>query len=475
MTKFLPPFSSTQMYDCCFVMKLYKMTEKLSKTMLDGGGITTGSAMTPVVKSQAGKVFQPWFQENQSAAINLVNFIAILSNRFGESAGEVAVDVFAIVAHCAFSAWNIFNKRKVINPASSVSTGIRNMNKFFLYGQKARVELEMGFFRHGGPGIILSPKQKNPETKIINQEVLLQFPGCTVYLMYEGEALEVAKGKFTIAGILDKSVSIATIIKAGDLQWPLTKDEPVVKLDSLNYLFSLPMVDGGSLSYGVTFSEHRSSLSSLDTFLSEHSCFSTSTTIRTKNIDWKEFAPRIEDYNNVLVKAIAQGTGQIVKGIFMCSNIYSTQRRKMDSKLVRLKEIRMMETNKSRANKRLKRVRNLSKMTENLSKATLDVVEAATGSVMTPMVNSQAGKKLLASVPGEVLFASLDAVNKILSAAEGAEKQVLSATTIATTRIVTDSGQCTNTAWNLIKIRKAINPASYVSTGILRNTGKERI
>uniref|UniRef100_A0A6N2N7A7 Senescence domain-containing protein n=1 Tax=Salix viminalis TaxID=40686 RepID=A0A6N2N7A7_SALVM len=401
--------------------------------------------------------------------------------------------------------------------------------KNFLCGEKARVEFEMGFFRHGGPEIILSPKQKNPETKLINQEVLLQFPGCTVYLMYEGEALEVAKGKFTIARVLDKSVAIATIIKAGDLQWPLTKDEPVVKLDSLNYLFSLPLVDGGSLSYGVTFSEqYRSSLSSLDSFLSEHSCFSASTAIRTKNIDWKEFAPRIEDYNNVLAKAIAQGTGQIVKGIFMCSNIYSTQNIGRDTSHLNLnylnseesweKQVRDVgemlltrgaeeengfkareierntnggDTNKSRANKRLKRVRNLSKMTENLSKATLDVVEAATGSVMTPMVNSQAGKKLLASVPGEVLFASLDAVNKILSAAEVAEIQVLSATTIATSRIVTDrfgenageitedmlatTGQCTNTAWNLIKIRKAINPASYVSTGILRNAGKERI
>uniref|UniRef100_A0A6N2MTD2 Senescence domain-containing protein n=1 Tax=Salix viminalis TaxID=40686 RepID=A0A6N2MTD2_SALVM len=378
--------------------------------------------------------------------------------------------------------------------------------KNFLCGEKARVEFEMGFFRHGGPEIILSPKQKNPETKLINQEVLLQFPGCTVYLMYEGEALEVAKGKFTIARVLDKSVAIATIIKAGDLQWPLTKDEPVVKLDSLNYLFSLPLVDGGSLSYGVTFSEqYRSSLSSLDSFLSEHSCFSASTAIRTKNIDWKEFAPRIEDYNNVLAKAIAQGTGQIVKGIFMCSNIYSTQVRDVGEMLLtrgaeeengfKAREIERNtnggDTNKSRANKRLKRVRNLSKMTENLSKATLDVVEAATGSVMTPMVNSQAGKKLLASVPGEVLFASLDAVNKILSAAEVAEIQVLSATTIATSRIVTDrfgenageitedmlatTGQCTNTAWNLIKIRKAINPASYVSTGILRNAGKERI
>ncbi|KAJ6742860.1 SPARTIN [Salix viminalis] len=37
--------------------KLSKMTEKLSKTMLDGGGITTGSAMTPLVKSQDGKAF----------------------------------------------------------------------------------------------------------------------------------------------------------------------------------------------------------------------------------------------------------------------------------------------------------------------------------------------------------------------------------------------------------------------------------
>ncbi|KAJ6914130.1 hypothetical protein NC651_016402 [Populus alba x Populus x berolinensis] len=411
----------------------------------------------------------------------------------------------------------------------------------------------MGFFRHGGPEITLSPKQKNPETKPINQNVLLQFPGCTVYLVDGGEALELAKGKFTIARVLDKSVSIATRIKAGDLQWPLTKDEPVVKLDSLNYLFSLPMMDGGSLSYGVTFSEqYRSSLSSLDSFLSEHLCFSASTTTRTKNIDWKQFAPRIEDYNNALAKAIAQGTGQIVKGIFICSNVYSTQIRRDTSHLYlnylnteeswekqvrnvgemlltraaeeengfKAREINRNtndgDTNKSRANQSLKRVRNLSKMTENLSKATLDVVGAATGSVMTPMVNSQAGKKLLASVPGEVLFASLDAVNfrvrcssthclrkrsgnyvstlktdKILSAAEVAEKQVLSATSIATTRIVTDrlgenageiaedvlatTGHCTNTAWNLIKIRKAINPASYDSTGILRNAGKAKI
>lgn len=51
-------------------------------------------------------------------------------------------------------------------------------------------------------------------------------------------------------------------------------------------------------------------------------------------------------------------------------------------------------------------------MTENLSKATLDVVGVATGSVMAPLVNSEAGKAFLTTVPGEVLLASLDAVSK---------------------------------------------------------------
>lgn len=184
----------------------------------------------------------------------------------------------------------------------------------------------MGCFRHGGPEITLFSKQKNPETKNIKQEVLLQIPGCTVHLMDEGEALELAKGEFIIVRVLDKRVSVATIIKVGDLQWPLTKDEPVVKLDSLHYLFSLLMKDGDPLSYAVTFLEqYGSRLPSLDSFLSEHSCFSASTSTRGRNIEWKQFAPRIQDYNNVLARAIAHGTGQIVKGIFICSDAYSSQ------------------------------------------------------------------------------------------------------------------------------------------------------
>ncbi|CAL5428380.1 unnamed protein product [Camellia sinensis] len=44
-----------------------------------------------------------------------------------------------------------------------------------------------------------------------------------------------------------------------------------------------------------------------------------------KDVNWKEYAPAIQDYNNFLAKAIAGGTGQIVKVIFKCSNAYTNQ------------------------------------------------------------------------------------------------------------------------------------------------------
>lgn len=351
-----------------------------------------------------------------------------------------------------------------------------------------------------------SASPSNPESRTLKQEVLLRIPGCTVHLMDEGEAIELAKGEFTLVRIFDENVSLATIIKVGDdLQWPLTKDEPVVKLDVLHYLFSLPMKDDEPLSYGVTFLEaYGSSLGLLDSFLREHSCFSGAATSARKNdIDWKEFAPKIDNYNNVLAKAIAGGTGQIIKGMFKCSNAYTNQVHKggemiltqaaVEKKFATARESNNDNDNnrsdgagkKSQVNKSLKRVRKLSKMTEKLSKSMLDVVGVATGSVMAPLVKSQAGKTFFSTVPGEVLLASLDAVNKVLDAAEAAEKQALSATSKAATRAVSErfgesageaagdvlatTGHCASTAWNVFKIRKALNPASSVSNGELRN------
>lgn len=361
--------------------------------------------------------------------------------------------------------------------------------------------------RISSPTVLNPSMHSTPELKNVKHEVLLRIPGCKVYLMDEGEALELSNGDFTLFRISDGNVSIATTIKVGDdTQWPLTKDEPVVKLDDLHYLFSLPMKNSKPLSYGVTFSEQNvGSLKLLDTFLIEHSCFSASklSTSGNRDVDWREFAPRINDYNSVLAKAIAGGTGHIVRGIFILSNAYTNQVQKggemIQTQVVEgtngatISESKGTKSNaatkKSNVNKSIKRVRKLSKMTEKMSKALLDGVGLATGSVMGPVMRSQAGKGFFNMVPGEVLLASLDAVNKVLDALEVAEKQTMSATSGAATRMVSNrfgesageatgdvlatAGHCAGTAWNLFKIRKAINPASSVSSGILKNAPRK--
>ncbi|KAM7509593.1 hypothetical protein LguiA_020046 [Lonicera macranthoides] len=364
------------------------------------------------------------------------------------------------------------------------------------------------------PAVSLPEREgQNPEPKTLKHEILLQIPGCRVHLMDEGEAIELANGDLTLSNVLDEGVCVAAVVKVGeDLQWPLTKDEPVVKIDGLNYLFSLPMRDEEPLSYGVSFVEE-SRLGLFDGYLKEHCCFSSlksnhNNRSNNKEVNWKEFAPRIEDYNNVLARAIAGGTGQIVKGIFMCSNAYTNQVQKggemtLTSSVNDKKgafssasesESRSKKSNgdskKNKVNKSLKRVRRLSKMTEKMSKAMLNGVGIVSGSLMGPVVRSQAGKKLLSMVPGEILLASLDAVNKVLDAAEVAEKQALSATSGAATRMVSQrygesageatgdviatAGHCCGTAWNIFKIRRAINPASSVSTGVLSSAAKTK-
>uniref|UniRef100_A0A0E0C7D8 Senescence domain-containing protein n=1 Tax=Oryza meridionalis TaxID=40149 RepID=A0A0E0C7D8_9ORYZ len=67
-------------------------------------------------------------------------------------------------------------------------------------------------------------------------------------------------------------------------------------------------------------------------------------------------------------------------------------------------------------------------MTEKMSQSLLDTVIAVTGSMAAPLLRSKQGKAFLASVPGEVILASLDAINKVMDAVEAAERRSLAAT-----------------------------------------------
>ncbi|KAL9242317.1 hypothetical protein vseg_016331 [Gypsophila vaccaria] len=346
----------------------------------------------------------------------------------------------------------------------------------------------------------------------IKHELLLQIPLCVVNLVEQGETIELARGDFSIYVISDQNVLLATTIKVGDhLQWPLTKDEPVLKLDVLHYLFTLPMKEGYPLNYGVSFSDRvdKKLLGTLDAFLGEHCCLACPSRFKGRSdLDWKEFAPKVEAYNSVLARAIANGTGHIVKGIFTCSNAYTNQVQKGGELIVDRTIEEKKKSNKgnipithtksftyndnlsktSHTNQSIKRVRALSDTTEKMSKAMLNGIGIATGSVMAPLVNSNQGRALLSMMPGEVLLASLDALDKIICAAEAAERQALSATSDAATRMVTNrygenageatgdvlatAGHCAGTAWNVLKIRRAINPAAATKSGMIKTAAK---
>ncbi|KAG7547466.1 Senescence/spartin-associated [Arabidopsis suecica] len=224
----------------------------------------------------------------------------------------------------------------------------------------------------------------------VSDEVLLQIHGCRAHLINGSEAVELAAGDFELVQVLDNNVALAMVVRIGrDLQWPVIKDEPVVKLDSRDYLFTLPVKDGEPLSYG--------------------------------------------------------GTGHIIRGMFKCSNAYTNQVHKGGEIMITKAEKksgasskRSATTNKNQINKNLQRVRKLSRATEKLSKTMLNGVGVVSGSVMGPVVKSKPGKAFFSMVPGEVLLASLDALNKLLDAAEAAERQTLSATSKATTRMVSE-------------------------------------
>lgn len=54
-------------------------------------------------------------------------------------------------------------------------------------------------------------------------------------------------------------------------------------------------------------------------------------------------------------------------------------------------------------------------MTEQMSQSLLDTVIAVTGSLAAPLLRSKQGRAFLATVPGEVVLASLDAISECLA------------------------------------------------------------
>lgn len=73
-----------------------------------------------------------------------------------------------------------------------------------------------------------------------SEEVLVSIPGAMVHLIDDQECPFLSSGDFSVVRVNQQGNGIVAFVRVGQqLRWPLTKDEPAVKLDSTHYFFTI--------------------------------------------------------------------------------------------------------------------------------------------------------------------------------------------------------------------------------------------
>lgn len=340
------------------------------------------------------------------------------------------------------------------------------------------------------------------------EEVLVSLRGAQVHLVDDQESLLLGEGDFSVVLIEQAGNEIVAFVRVGEnLRWPLTKDEPAVKLDSSHYFFTIRIprpVDemdretarGPSqevMTYGVTFlvagqEEH---LRELDFILKNYNQFSspklvpvrdefdgafgpdhghdqlhdglrisrseiaTSDSVQITESKpaeyWKAMAPNVDDYNSELAKTLAAGTGSLIKGIFWLRNA-TVANLENGSKYVR----DIVQPNpRGPSNispytvKNLKRVMNLSIATEQVATSVLNGAIKVAGFFTGALMRTDTAKKFVHMVPGEAALVSMDAFAKLFDAVETAGTDILRKTAQFTQDVVKhrygdDAGEVTS-------------------------------
>ncbi|CAA7035729.1 unnamed protein product [Microthlaspi erraticum] len=83
---------------------------------------------------------------------------------------------------------------------------------------------------------------------VATEEVILTIPGAILHLIDKFHSVELAVGDLQIHHLAQGEITVAVFARVADeIQWPLTKDEPAVKVDESHYFFSLrPVKESGS-------------------------------------------------------------------------------------------------------------------------------------------------------------------------------------------------------------------------------------
>lgn len=367
--------------------------------------------------------------------------------------------------------------------------------------------------------------QTAPEVPIESkEEILIKIPGAIAHLIDRQQSIEIGCGEFSVARVRQGDNAVAVLarvadVASGGVQWPLVNDVAAVKLDDSHYFFSFQPPRSGveadeddddPLNYGLTFAVkgQEGVLKELDGILDNYAAFSVQKVAEKADVldgsvakevapadiqsgskkemmekrsaaYWTTLAPNVEDYSGSMARAIAAGSGLLIKGILWSGDV-TVDRLKWGNDIMK----RRMEPNlkpsevSPEALKRIRRVKRVTKMSEKVATGILSGVVKISGFVAGSVANSKVGKKFFSLLPGELVLASLDGFEKVCDAVEVAGKNVLSTSSTVTTGLVShrygqQAGELTNeslgsaghalgTAWAVFKIRKAFNPKSVI-------------
>lgn len=208
---------------------------------------------------------------------------------------------------------------------------------------------------------------------------------------------------------------------------------------------------------------------------------------------WTTMAPNVDDYGSSAARAIATGSGHVIRGIFWVRDSTVAQ---LESGTLYLQS-KMNPLDKPsnispRTLRNLKRVRDMSRATENVARSVLLGIVKTAGFFSGSLIKSRAGKKVFKLMPGEVALVSLDAFGKLFDAVEKATSDVLESTSLMTQNVIAhrygeSAGQVTQdtfataghvvaTAWTVAKLRNALNPKAgarpLTKTGVIKGLAK---
>ncbi|KAL2329066.1 hypothetical protein Fmac_022493 [Flemingia macrophylla] len=368
--------------------------------------------------------------------------------------------------------------------------------------------------------------EPNTSTTQAMETVLVTVPGAILHLIQKDSSVHLASGDLSVATIGEGDKVVAVLARVGDeVKWPLAKDVAAVKLDASHYFFTVRVPQKEELevlNYGLTVAAkgQERALRKLDEVLEKY-CFVSKERVegvgewevlnasvseetspeelrrgeKREAVEehsgayWTTLAPNVEDYSGRFARWIAAGSGQVVRGILWVGDVTVERLKWGNAYLKKRLEPGSHSQISPQALERIKWVKKLTKMSENVATGVLSGVVKVSAFFTSSLVNSKAGKKFFSLLPGEIVLASLDGFNKVCDAVEVAGRNVMSTSSVVTTGLVShkygeQAAQVTNegldaaghaigTAWAVFKLRKALNPKSVIKPTTLAKAAAE--